>query len=554
MKKSIKIVSLFLAMIIALTSVSIPASAKAADVIEGFHGGSGTKDDPYQIATADEFEILRGHLIKDDGYDHTAFFETYFELTDDIVYDAAKPLSTPALGLTKCRIDGKGHTVSGITSSGNPLFALVNETEFTDIVFKNCDLKNTPLIAKDVFDCKLSNITFSDSKVSFNYKNKTDYTDGSNFGGIKHYGALVNWVYDSIAENITVDIQMAYKGKGTFGMLFGNFRGNAENITTSGKLKADLSYDKNDPNVDLVGGMFGNIEGSVRDSVNNADITVSFPNKKVGGFIGGISGGGSYPLDGPKTGWRYYNCKNKGDITVTNKRKNEERSYIEVAGISAGYTEGDIENCSNSGSISSSFSTGTAGIANTLDGTIKNCKNTGKISGADTKNVAGIINVALKNVSGCKNSGKINNSKSMIHYDGETEAAGILNSTELEHGNVTVSNCKNTGKITASNKTTQKNDAAGIINFLAQTDKYYTTVKKCQNSGTITAEGWSVGIADLSGNWEVKGIKNVIKSCTNTGTINIKKDRNGDKMAGILGYSMNTTIKDCKNKGKIIIK
>jgi len=62
MKKSIKIVSLFLAMIIALTSVSIPSCVKAADDKKGFHAGNGTKDDPYQIATVEEFEILRGNL------------------------------------------------------------------------------------------------------------------------------------------------------------------------------------------------------------------------------------------------------------------------------------------------------------------------------------------------------------------------------------------------------------------------------------------------------------------------------------------------------------
>ncbi len=554
MKKSIKVVSLFFAMLLVVAVFSRPSYVKAADEIEGFHAGSGTKDDPYQIATVEEFEILRGHLITDDGYDHTNYYETYFILTDDIDYGSVASLSAPKLGLAHCKIDGNGHTVSNIISTGNSLLNQVDNTEITNINFKNCNLKNTPLLAKDLFDCKISNINFTDSKVSFNNKNKTDYSDESNFGGMWHYGGLVNWVYDSTAENINADVQMTIKGTGTYGMLFGNYRGTAKNLTSAGKIKADIVYDKNTEVTSVIGGMIGNIEGGVFDSVNKADITVNIPNKYMSCYVAGITGMGSYVLDGPRTGVRYSNCKNKGNITVSNKRKNEERSYIEVAGISAGYTEGDIENCSNSGNLSSSFACDTAGITNTLDGTIKNCKNTGKISGADTKNVAGIINVALKNVSGCKNSGKISNSKSMIHYDGETEAAGILNSTELKHGNVTVSNCKNSGKITASNKTTQKNDAAGIINFLAQTDKYYTTVKKCHNSGTISAEGWSVGIADLSGNWEVKGIKNVIKSCTNTGTINIKKDRNGDKMAGILGYSMNTTIKDCKNKGKIIIK
>jgi hypothetical protein len=74
---------------------------------------------------------------------------------------------------------------------------------------------------------------------------------------------------------------MSIKGTGVYGMLYGNYRGNATGIKTAGTLNAAILYDKKNQAVSCIGGMFGNIEGTVKNSVNNAKITVSLPNKKV---------------------------------------------------------------------------------------------------------------------------------------------------------------------------------------------------------------------------------------------------------------------------------
>ena len=551
MEKKFRVTTLLLVILIAITTLYHPYTVKAADVIEGFHGGSGTEDDPYQISTVEEFEILRGNLKVDDGYDHTDFYETYFVLTKDIAYDSSKKIRAPKLGLTKCRLDGNGHTVSGITSTGKSLFNRVNETEITNIKFKNCKLKNTPLLAKDIFDSKLSNITFSNSKVSFNNKNKKDFSDESNYGSKLHYGGLVNWVYGTKTKKVNVNIKMSIKGTGVYGMLYGNYRGNATGIKTAGTLNAAISYDKKNQATSCIGGMFGNIEGTVKKSVNNAKITVSLPNKKVGCSIAGISGSGSYPLEGKKTGCRYYKCKNQGAIKATTKWKNEERLFVNIAGITAGFTDGDIKSCSNSGNITASFSEGIAGIANTANGKISKCSNSGKITGVDTKRVSGIANWAYKDVKSCTNSGAIKNSASMIHYDGDSNAAGIVNYADSEYRNVTIRDCKNKAKVTAVNERYHASSAAGIVNHISQMENYHSTVYKCSNSGTISGDRWSSGIVDTSGNWEVKNGKNVIKTCTNTGEI---YTRGGDEEPGICGYAINTMIEGCQNRGKIIKK
>ena len=137
MKKNIKTALALLGIIAGILAFCRGDLAFAADQIEGFHAGSGTAEDPYQISTAEEFEILRGHLVVDDGYDHTDFLETYFVLTDDINYDGQTALSAPELGLSNCVIDGKGHSISGITSSGNPLFNNVYGTEIKNIAARD---------------------------------------------------------------------------------------------------------------------------------------------------------------------------------------------------------------------------------------------------------------------------------------------------------------------------------------------------------------------------------------------------------------------------------
>ena len=88
--EKISVTTLFLVILLAIITLYHPNTVKAAEVIGGFHGGSGTKEDPYQIATVKEFEILRGNLNVDDGYDHTDFYDTYFVLTKDIAYDSSK--------------------------------------------------------------------------------------------------------------------------------------------------------------------------------------------------------------------------------------------------------------------------------------------------------------------------------------------------------------------------------------------------------------------------------------------------------------------------------
>ena len=547
MKKRVNLAVLGMAALLLVSLFYCPMEGKAADVIEGFHGGKGTAKDPYQIATVEEFEILRGNGKSDDGYDRCDFLNTYFVLTKDIHYHGKVLPSTSQWGFARCHIDGKGHTVSGIRSTDNPLFYRVDETEITNIGFKDCVLKNTPLISKDISNSRLSNITVTKSQFVFDHRNWKD--SGDAYGGTLNYGGLANFSYATKNTNITVDGEMKIHGYGFYGMLYGFARQDCEakGCKTSGKIKATVLYDKDHKNT-LIGGMIGNNEGRVSNSLNRAKISVNLPAKDVSCSVAGISGTGSC-VDEKKKGYRYDNCRNQGNIHISSKLNRQERQMVYAAGISAGYTDGDVKNCKNSGKITTRNAYAAAGIVNDLDGSIVNCQNKGRIEAVDTASLAGIVNTAMKKVSGCFNSGEIKVRQTKIHYDRSGGAAGIVNRGDTDKRNVTIRKCSNSGKITADSKKWHAYDAAGIVNWLGQTKSHTSTIVHCRNSGTIAGDGWVQGIVNMSGNWAVKGPKVWIRSCINTGSLYTKDS--GDVMPGILGYAMNTKVKGCKNKGPI---
>ena len=546
MKKSIKAGLVFMTLIMGILLFGHRTEALAADVIEGFHGGTGTKADPYQIATVEEFEILRGNLKVDDGYDHADYRETYFVLVKDINYDSTKPLTKPKLGLVNCKINGNGHSVNNISSTGNPLFNRVNGTEIKNISFRHCKLKNTPLIAKEVFDAKLSNVDFLNSKISYTIKSKKDYAASSNYGSELRYGGLTNWAYTSKFENITANTTMTVDGIGVYGMLCGHFQGDAKNCLTQGKVNVSVGYKKGERSM-CVGAMFGCTDGGAKNLVNKASVTVLAPNKDAFYTVAGISGSGSY-LENQKNTDKYYACQNQGKITVKSKWHKDERQSGYVAGIEAGYAICNFDKCQNSGKLVANDIYSVAGITNDLTGIIKNCKNTGTIEASDTRNTAGIANVVNKKVVNCKNTGKIKNIETFVHDYSGCAAAGIANTLSCESYRSIILNCTNSGEIKSGGKD-GLSSAVGIVNIMEQSKKFYSTVKNCKNTGTITGDWWASGIVSLSGNWQVKNNKNVIASCKNTGTIiGIK---GGENKPGILGYNQNTKITNCVNKGTL---
>lgn len=93
-------------------SIPSPRAAKARDARSDFAGGSGTEDDPYQVATAEQLHSVRDHL------------DAHFVQTEDIDLGIApynegggwEPIGSFGAGLNFTgSFDGGGHTIRDLT-------------------------------------------------------------------------------------------------------------------------------------------------------------------------------------------------------------------------------------------------------------------------------------------------------------------------------------------------------------------------------------------------------------------------------------------------------
>lgn len=161
MKKRVLSVLLSLGLVIGMIPMTAKAetteeeSKKWSDyVAESFASGTGTKDDPYQIATAEQLAKLAVDVnsgVPDDNKYHCG---EYFELKNDI--DLSGKTWTPigygdqAAKPFQGYFDGKGHTVTGlyVDERGNNCFAglfgvavaSTNETVLKNIIIKDAEV------------------------------------------------------------------------------------------------------------------------------------------------------------------------------------------------------------------------------------------------------------------------------------------------------------------------------------------------------------------------------------------------------------------------------
>lgn len=161
MKKRVLSVLLSLGLVIGMIPMTAKAetteeeSKKWSDyVAESFASGTGTKEDPYQIATPEQFAKLAVDVnsgVPDDNKYHCG---EYFELKNDI--DLSGKTWTPigygdqATKPFQGYFDGKGHTVTGlyVDERGNNCFAglfgvavaSTNETVLKNIIIKDAEV------------------------------------------------------------------------------------------------------------------------------------------------------------------------------------------------------------------------------------------------------------------------------------------------------------------------------------------------------------------------------------------------------------------------------
>ena len=295
--------------------------------------------------------------------------------------------------------------------------------------------------------------------------------DGS-FDGDGH---TISGIYHTESDN---------NAKGKYNGLFGC-------IDKNGVVK-DIIFSKNNyiTGYNYVGSIVSLNMGIIENCTNYADITAT------GFAAGGICG---FMVNGCGT---IKDCENYGDV----------KAMTYASGICGGSQSGKsittynylIENCTNSGNLSTTNGVGSAGIAGSYSGAVKNCTNSGNAD--DTQGTsksklytAGIVSCAsfAVDIDGCTNSGSISGVKNV---------GGILgNVMKGDEVTTTIKNCTNNGTVSG-----QDLYVAGIVGNSARANGL-VSVESCTNNGEVTSTGTTEFIGNLRGNTTIAlGEGNVI--------------------------------------------
>lgn len=262
-------------------------------------------------------------------------------------------------------------------------------------------------------------------------------------------------------------------------------------------------------------GLFGYILGSEQQNVIIENLTVE------GNITGAHTVGGV-------VGWAGYttirNCINKTNVTSTDYEyiDNQIENECSTGGITGkiGIYGGDIINCENYGTITSTYG-GPGGIVGWCrKGNIKECKNYASINNSHVFKVGGIVACMEEgNIEKCYNSGRIEGN---AHVGGICGYGGYNDSGNYKE--VNIKETSNTGEIIAAY------DVGGIIGRgripnIEQSSNYgYVCSTNTENNNNWSDVG---GIAGYLMNTNAK-----ISYCYNVG--NIEANRRG--IAGIVGY------------------
>lgn len=261
----------------------------------------------------------------------------------------------------------------------------------------------------------------------------------------------------------------------------GVFDGNLHTIT-------NMSINALTSESDLYIGLFGHGNYAEFKNVRIKESHIDINEKSI---IGG--------LIGKTVATNISNCNFSGEIIAQ-----ENSSVGGIVGFSDSAND-IIKNCSNSGKLQGSI---VGGIVGSSTGSIEDCYNSGTIS-SDSK-MGGIVGEFRNgNISNCYNTGKITTANDSSRYP--LYAGGIVAYCELLSNRTLVNACYNTGEIIANNSFSH----AYLGGILGCGDMKYTTVSNCYNLGNLT-----VSTAD---SFKVGGIvgssSDTIIYCYNTGKI-----------------------------------
>ena len=205
-------------------------------------------------------------------------------------------------------------------------------------------------------------------------------------------------------------------------------------------------------------------------------------------------------------------------------------------GTVAASSEGEVINCTVTGSINTTSKYGTTGgVLGRAEGVVDNCKNEATVTGnSEIGGIAGNAYYGIEIIN-CENKGTIK---------GASQAGGIVGYAY----DAKFENCVNNGEVQA------EHTVGGIVGYA--TDEII--IKDCENNSDIVATSYEEqfipsntyfissnagGIAGMVSSYDVGEITN----CTNNGNV----DGQGLSVGGIAGINYYATIEQCTNNGDV---
>ena len=254
---------------------------------------------------------------------------------------------------------------------------------------------------------------------------------------------------------------------------------------------------------------------------------------------------------GGVAGWsegRIINCYNTGSIDLAYTGNG-----LVYAGGIAGNLNGTIDKCYFAGDITvkSGSTIFVGGIASRLiTGSITNCYNTGSINGETTGSgwayaggiLSSVNDVGAKSIAGCYNTGAI-----VLETDSTNAYAGGIIAIADTTGDAIIENCYNTASVKVdAGAEPYAGGIGGYINIV--------TIVNSHNTGDIESAGVS-NIARAGGITSCSTANSKIESCYNTGNITAYTDgANRPAVAGGITGSSGGSIIGCYNLGDISVE
>lgn len=328
--------------------------------------GTGTKDDPYLIETAEQLALLSTSIYNQSN--PTAYSKCCFKLTTDIdlKYKEWIPIGSCLLnGKVSTQstfvgsFDGDGHTISGLKVT-----AVTTDEE--SIAYVGLFGTVGPNYTDQTIP-SIQNLIVRDAKIDAGVTGDDNESQGA---GILA-GQLSLW-------------QLAGGG---------SHKAKIKNCRVSGTI-----HQMDGTTTKYVGGLVGHIQGAEVTNCN-ANVTIDTQNECVGGLLGyalGTNVENSYCKGSIKGTWSIGGFvggaekSTSGNMTITNCTTSVEvtASNWNVGGFIGYFSEGTIANCSASGNVTSTANWDnhtyrTGGFVGTNEGTIDGGIYSGRLNYAD---------------------------------------------------------------------------------------------------------------------------------------------------------------------------